>query len=112
MDYKKIYHSLIEDRKPKQHELNSFHEHHIIPKSCGVSNESFNLIKLSYSDHLFAHSLLARIYGGSMWMALFMMFNCKNKYTNKSYRHSYSISKHNHSIIMSNPKSEQHKNNI
>lgn len=112
MNYKKIYQSFIIDRKNKEDILKEYHIHHIIPKSFGGKNSKDNLIRLSYSDHLFAHSLLARIYAGVMWSALFMMLNCKKKYTNKSYRNSYNSSKINHSIIMSNPKTNEHKENI
>ena len=50
-----------------------YHEnHHIIPKSLGGSNDADNMISLTASDHLFAHKLLAIIYGGAMWHALHM----------------------------------------
>ena len=36
--------------------------HHIIPKHAGGSNESWNIIKLTVTDHIRAHELRAEIY--------------------------------------------------
>jgi hypothetical protein len=47
--------------------------HHILPRSLGGSDHPSNLINLSPEDHFFAHLLLARIHGGYMWSALFLM---------------------------------------
>lgn len=50
-----------------------FERHHIRPRSLGGSEDASNLIDLTPEDHFFAHLLLARIYGGYMWSALFLM---------------------------------------
>src|SRR5690554_381589 len=74
MNYTKIYNDFIEDRLKNQHLVmgDYFEKHHIIPKSLGGSDEKENIVCLTASDHLFAHKLLALIYGGKMWHALNM----------------------------------------
>jgi len=79
MNYQRIYDEFIADRLKKQPEKGFMcEEHHILPISLGGSNFKSNLIRLSYSDHLFAHELLARIYRKTehaykMWGALLVM---------------------------------------
>ncbi len=84
MNYKRIYDEFIEHRLELT--VNGYTErHHIIPKSHGGSNLKSNLIKLSYSDHIFAHELLARIHNTpGMWSAVHNM--CSRKTSNKKSR--------------------------
>lgn len=86
MNYKKIYKDFISSRRLLEDGLTGYFEvHHILPKSLGGSNDAYNLIKLTPEDHLFAHKLLALIYGGAMWHALHMC-NQKNGSSCKSIR--------------------------
>jgi hypothetical protein len=75
MNYENIYARFIADRRAKEAVavLGYYETHHIVPRSFGGSNEPDNLIRLTAEDHFFAHLLLARIYGGVMWSALFLM---------------------------------------
>lgn len=75
MDYSRIYSAFIADRQKKQAvaRLGYFEQHHITPRSLGGSDDDENLIDLTPEDHFFAHLLLARIHGGYMWSALFLM---------------------------------------
>jgi len=47
--------------------------HHIIPKCLGGQNGPDNLVNLTYSDHMFSHLLLAKIYGGGLAIAFSKM---------------------------------------
>jgi hypothetical protein len=75
MNYARTYQNFIEDRRAKESlaRLSYFERHHILPRSFGGSDDASNLIDLSPEDHFFAHLLLARIHGGYMWSALFLM---------------------------------------
>jgi hypothetical protein len=74
MDYRKIYDQFVASRKHKT--PSGYYEvHHIVPRAFGGSDEPENLIKLTASDHFFAHVLLAKIYGGPMIPAVFLMSN-------------------------------------
>lgn len=74
MNYNKIYKDFIADRRKKKIPYGAYFEkHHILPRSYGGSNESGNIIKLTAEDHFFCHRLLAKIHGGKMWSALFLM---------------------------------------
>jgi hypothetical protein len=78
MNYAKIYDDFIESRKLKQKYINGYCEtHHIKPKALGGTDKKSNLIKLTASDHYFAHLLLAKIHGGKMLFALYAMNNLK-----------------------------------
>lgn len=77
MDYLKVYNNFIIDRRTKEKKLSAsgqyFERHHITPKSLGGSDRRANIIKLTPEDHFFAHKLLALVYGGSMWTAIWYM---------------------------------------
>lgn len=79
MNYKKIYNSFISDRLNKESEITGYFErHHITPKSLGGGDGPDNIIKLTASDHFFAHLLLAKIHGGKMYLALMFMCNANS----------------------------------
>lgn len=73
MDYVRIYRDFIRDRMGKPEPEGYFEKHHILPRSLGGSDHHLNLIRLTPEDHFFAHLLLAKIYGGSLWAAVQIM---------------------------------------
>lgn len=74
MNYERIYSEFIADRLTKQPSKPTYFEkHHIKPRSLGGGNEPENIVKLTMEDHIRAHILLAKIYGGNLWGALFFM---------------------------------------
>lgn len=99
MNYQRIYDQFISDRKSKEAKISGYFErHHILPKSLGGSNCQENIIKLTFKDHVFAHRLLAKIYGGPMHYALWMMLNRSNSGRSES---AFVEAKKNRSILMS-----------
>ena len=72
MNYQMVYESLIERRR-SQLPSGYSERHHVIPKSLGGDNSRENIVTLTAREHYFCHKLLARIYGGKMWQALFLM---------------------------------------
>jgi hypothetical protein len=63
MNYLEIYIKLVDSRLFRGIEKEPGYEiHHIIPKCLDGENENFNLVKLSYREHLVAHKLLAKIF--------------------------------------------------
>jgi len=77
MDYQRVYNQFIKDRKCTEPELLASGDyvevHHVVPRSLGGSDERDNLIALTADDHYFAHLLLAKIHGGRLASALFLM---------------------------------------
>lgn len=78
MDYKKIYDQFIADRLlkyPSKKRAKGRELHHIVPRGgeFGGSDAADNLVCLTPSDHLFAHLLLAKVYGGYMSSAFHLM---------------------------------------
>lgn len=72
MNYKDIYNSLCSKAKMR----NQGDEiHHIIPKCLGGSNDSLNLVNLTYREHFIAHKLLVKIYKDniSLYRALLLL---------------------------------------
>lgn len=56
--------------------------HHIIPISLGGTNDTSNLVLLTYREHIIAHMLLMRIYPNNFGLAhavKTMLLNSKNK---------------------------------
>lgn len=81
MDYQRIYDAFIADRCVKQKSLKGYVErHHIQPRSLGGSDDNLNIVRLTATDHYFAHCCLAKIHGGAMWFALnaIVMLNQRN----------------------------------
>jgi hypothetical protein len=78
MNYERIYEQFIDDRRRREGSLTTanrsdWQRHHIKPKSTGGSDRRENLINLTHADHLFAHVLLAKIYGGALWSTVLLM---------------------------------------
>jgi hypothetical protein len=86
MNYSNHYNLLIE--RAKFRTLTSYKEaHHIFPKCLGGTDESANLVNLTYREHYIAHLLLAKIHGGPLWHAVNLMGRLK-KYSNRHYERS------------------------
>ena len=59
IDWEKLYYKHIENCKNQKIEEGKIcHKHHILPKSSGGNDNKDNLIKLTYSQHVFAHFIL------------------------------------------------------
>lgn len=74
MDYPRAYEKLIDkfrDQKPEGY----CESHHIVPRCLGGSDDPKNLVKLPARVHFVAHLLLAKIHGGKLIHAAWMMSN-------------------------------------
>lgn len=84
MNYQKHYDNLI-TKAQSRHTLNEYTEiHHIIPRSLNGSDEPENLVTLTAREHFVAHLLLAKIHGGKMIHAAYMM-STRKKFSNRVY---------------------------
>jgi len=92
MNVLKLYELFISDRRQKEAFLVEYETHHILPRSLGGTNKKSNLIRLSLSDHVFAHFVLAKLHGGKMYLALIMMLDC-GRYEGKISREQYAWAK-------------------
>ena len=86
--YKKWYNSIID--RAKNRVLSCYVErHHIIPKSCGGSNDKNNLVPLTAREHYIVHMLLPfcviKKYRFKMIKG-FMYMNVKPKNTKRFYK--------------------------
>jgi hypothetical protein len=86
MKYSNHYNLLIERAKARTLTSNK-ETHHIFPKCLGGTDESSNLVNLTYREHYIAHLLLAKIHGGPLWHAVNLMGRLK-KYSNRHYEKS------------------------
>lgn len=72
MNYQRIYTELISNARLKG--AGSYFEiHHVIPRCLGGTDDASNLVDLTARAHFLAHLLLAKIYGGRLWLAATMM---------------------------------------
>ena len=100
--------------KNDNNDLINYHEHHILPKFMGGTNNKSNLIKLSYSDHFNAHIILANCfdknsyqYRGNMYSA--KLINQWLKYDISNWKISSGMLNKNHSSITKNKISKSMK---
>lgn len=92
MNLETLYLNLIktcEDRngKPinKNKRLAGCEIHHIMPISLGGHDKAYNLVYLTPREHYTAHHILARLYGGSLASAFWLMSHEKQGLNNRSY---------------------------
>ena len=127
MDYYKIYNQLIERAKQRKSVQGYTEIHHIIPKSEGGTNESFNLVELTGREHFIAHKLLWMENPTFSRCAAFMMmsnnrgiswgstYELGRKQFNESPEHPLrnpKIREKQLEVVMGNPKSKEHRNKI
>lgn len=72
MDYARIYEGFIASRRSSPEPEGYTEVHHILPRSLGGDDSPSNLISLTPEDHFFAHLLLAKAYGGMLWVPVVM----------------------------------------
>jgi hypothetical protein len=84
LNYIKTYNNIIIKAQSRNNVNKKYESHHIIPRSIGGIDDSSNLVQLTLKEHFIAHLLLAKIYGGKLYYAAFMMSNFK-KYNSKQY---------------------------
>jgi hypothetical protein len=83
VNYKKIYDSIIENRRKIT--FDGYGEiHHIVPRSLGGSDDRINLIRLTAREHFLCHLLLTKIYNEGpehhkMIRAFVMMLVCRSE---------------------------------
>jgi hypothetical protein len=91
MNYQRIYAAFIDDRKDRQPSAPAYFEkHHILPRSLGGDDEASNIIRLTPEDHFFAHLLLAKMHGGTLWAPIAFMVGGSRK----DYRPTHSRRQH------------------
>lgn len=63
--YQSWYDDLIRTRRYQNNRSVYTEVHHIVPRSLGGSDDSLNLVRLSYREHFIAHWLLTKIHTGA-----------------------------------------------
>lgn len=98
MNYENIYQTII-NRAKHRTKKTGLERHHIIPQSCGGTNDKSNLVFLTTREHYICHMLLVKIYKHNpaykkkMIYALWWMSKTRNnlngfKVTNRIYEQS------------------------
>lgn len=84
--YSRWYFNIIENAKNRIKIDEYFEIHHIIPKSFGGSNDSSNLVKLTYREHFLCHWLLTKcsINTNFKRLAFFALSRMSRTSTNKA----------------------------
>jgi hypothetical protein len=95
VDYSRIYSEFVADRKAKPEPDGYSERHHILPRSLGGDDSLGNLIDLTADDHFFAHLLLAKIHGGKMGSALYLLTQvCERQWKHRfRARRSYALAR-------------------
>lgn len=78
MNYKHIYYKFIESFKLQEFAKGEYTEiHHINPKYKGGSDDSSNLVRVNYRQHVFLHKLFWKITGEPEARAAYLMMSGK-----------------------------------
>ena len=83
MDYKKVHDAIIASWAGKK-PLGYYEVHHIVPRCLGGGNEKENLVNLPPREHFIVHQLLAKMHGGHLIVAAYLMSK-DGKHTNRTY---------------------------
>lgn len=84
MNYYNLYNQLI-SKATARNSVQGYSElHHILPRAYGGTDTKDNLVRLTAREHFIAHLLLAKMYGGKMVRAAFLMSG-KKTYTNRTF---------------------------
>ena len=86
MNYKKIYESIINNALDRKIPNEQYDRHHIIPRSLGGVDYESNMVNLTLREHFICHLLLAKIYGGPMIRAAFLMSSFKKYNSSRQYK--------------------------
>lgn len=78
MNYHNIYSQLILHAKQRVCINGYVERHHILPKALGGTDDSSNIVALTAREHFLAHMLLAKVYGGDMWLPVVRMKTAKD----------------------------------
>lgn len=62
--YQRWYEAIIESGRDRTISVEYTEVHHILPRSCGGSDDPENLVRLDYRRHFLAHWLLTKFYRG------------------------------------------------
>ena len=88
--YKSWYDNLI--NKNKTRTLEGYKEsHHIIPRSCGGTNDKSNLIYLSAREHYIAHLLLTKCVEKKYYFKMLKAYYAMRMQNNKTLKRDYKI---------------------
>lgn len=88
--YKSWYDNLI--NKNKTRTLEGYKEsHHIIPRSCGGTNDKSNLIYLSAREHYIAHLLLTKCVEKKYYFKMLKAYYAMRMQKNKTLKRDYKI---------------------
>lgn len=87
MNYERIYNNITNNAKFRKKAI-GLERHHIIPSSCGGTNDDSNLVYLTTREHLICHLLLVKLYKDNqifrqkMVYALWWMVKTRNNINN------------------------------
>lgn len=76
MNYSKLYYTFVENFKNQQFEVGVRTEvHHILPRYAGGTDDSDNLVRVTYRQHVFLHHLWWKITGHSKAKMAFLLMS-------------------------------------
>ena len=107
MNHQRQYDMLIAKAQSRDIVKGYVEQHHIVPRSLNGSDDSSNLVALTAREHFIAHMLLAKIYGGTQWLAIMRMKGKQLRYINARL---YAIAKRKHAeALRGKPLTAAHK---
>lgn len=81
MNYQRLYDRIILGARGRR-ATGYTERHHVVPRALGGTNDAENLVALTAREHFIAHWLLAKMHGGTMWVAFLRMKGLERRYVN------------------------------
>ena len=85
MNHVKYYNLLINKARSRPNIDGAKEIHHVVPRCMSGSDNSDNLVALTYREHYVAHLLLTYIHGGDNWTSLLLMSNLNKSLPSKIF---------------------------
>lgn len=118
MNYKRVYDSIIENRKRNPVPKGQYSEkHHIVPRCLGGKDNKDNLVVLTAKEHFICHMLLVEIYRHDKknyykMLHAFIMMKAQNKsHGNNRYINSRLYAKYRKEFVLKQSKTQSGKLN-
>lgn len=109
--YTDWYFAIVEKAKRRGNVVGE--KHHVVPRSFGGSNDTDNVVCLTYREHFICHLLLTKMTGGvfkrKMAAAFWRMCNGHQKANSHFYSYGKKVFVETHTGV---PKSESHKSKL
>ena len=87
MDYHTVYKQICDRARSREREPGVYYEkHHVVPKCLGGTDNSDNLVLLTYREHFLCHALLVKMHTGQAYYKMLYALNGMQRINDRQQR--------------------------